>query len=300
MARRRLSAIALLAALILGPAQAQQPPPPVPRDAVVVTGKAIEDEVRALVSEIAKPEGGEDQLARWDRSVCPGIVGLDARHAQMVLGRIARRAQAVDLTVGKPGCRANIMIIIARDPGAVARELADKAWRAMGTFQSAGETTLGRKALQAFRESKAPVRWWFVGDIVIDGGRKVGETYDGSAPFVQIYGASLLGKQTRTDFARAFLIVDARQIDGVVFGALADYLAMVSLAQIDADADTSGYASILNLFAARAKGETLVAEMTAWDLAYLEGLYKTQRTASSAKAQERDIARRMSDAIAPE
>jgi len=300
MARRRLSAFALLAALMLGPAQAQQSPPPAPRDAVVVTGKSIETEIHAFVSEIAKPESGEDQLARWDRTVCPGIVGLDTRHAEMVLGRIARRAQAVDLTVGKPGCRANIMIIIARDPGAVAHELTDKAWRAMGTSQSAGEITLGRRALQAFRESKAPVRWWFVSDIVIDGGRKVGETYDGSAPFTQVYGASLLRKQTRTDFARAFLVVDANQIDGVAFGALADYLAMVSLAQIDSDADTSGQASILDLFAARAKGESLVAEMTAWDLAYLEGLYRAQRTASSAKIQERDIARRMRDAIAPD
>jgi hypothetical protein len=217
----------------------------------------------------------------------------------MVLNQIARRALAVDLQVGKPGCRANILIIIASDPGAAARELADKYGRAMGVSLSYGETTLGKKALQAFKTSAAPVRWWFVSDITIDGGRKVGDSDTGSAPMVQVYGASLLRKQTRQDFSRAFLIADAKKIDGVPFGPLADYLAMASLAQIDADADTAGYPTILNLFAARARGEAPVAEMTSWDLSYLAGLYKTQRTAPDAREQERDIARRMNKNVAP-
>ena len=49
-----------------------------------------------------------------------------------------------------------------------------------------------------------------------------------------------------------------------------------ALAQIDPEADTSRYVSILNLFAAPEATETL----TDWDTAYLKGLYDAERVRS--------------------
>ncbi len=54
--------------------------------------------------------------------------------------------------------------------------------------------------------------------------------------------------------------------------ALADYLAFVALAQIDPEADTSAYDSVLNLFDRDDPAEGL----TGWDRAYLEGLYSSE------------------------
>ena len=61
---------------------------------------------------------------------------------------------------------------------------------------------------------------------------------------------------------------------------------MVVFAQINPDADTSAYASVLNVFDAPETAEGL----TQWDLAYLEGLYQAQRTLRSTRAANREIA----------
>jgi hypothetical protein len=102
--------------------------------------------------------------------------------------------------------------------------------------------------------------------------------------------ASRLSRSTHQNFGAAFIIVDARRLVEINsdFGALADYLAMVALAQVDADANTAGLSTILNLFS----DETSPRELTDWDIAYLRGLYSAEATVS-ARRQAGDIARTM-------
>jgi hypothetical protein len=69
---------------------------------------------------------------------------------------------------------------------------------------------------------------------------------------------------------------------------------MVSLAQINSDADTTEMSTILNLFRGGA------SEMTAWDLAYLEGLYGATRAARSSNQQEGQIERTMIEELEAE
>jgi hypothetical protein len=75
------------------------------------------------------------------------------------------------------------------------------------------------------------------------------------------------------------------QVQGLSALQLADYIAMVSLAQINPDADTSGYASILNVFD-DPDGST---SLTSWDLAFLGGLYAAKRTAAAQIARRGEI-----------
>ena len=110
---------------------------------------------------------------------------------------------------------------------------------------------------------------------------------------------SRLSRTTRQDFAAAFIIVDARALSGIGFNweGLADYLAMVTLAQLDPAADTSSYPTILNMFTP-ARG-TPVRAMTDWDVAYLHGLYDATREARSANQQEGEIARSVGRTLTP-
>jgi hypothetical protein len=94
------------------------------------------------------------------------------------------------------------------------------------------------------------------------------------------------------------IIVDTAQAGGTRMDALADYLAMVSLAQLDPAANTSQQPTILNLFADAQSRQ--MTGMTDWDIAYLRGLYETRANAPNVDAQVRDIARRMGDDLAPE
>jgi hypothetical protein len=76
------------------------------------------------------------------------------------------------------------------------------------------------------------------------------------------------------------------QVSEVSVLQLADYIAMVSLAQIDPKADTSGYATILNVFDAPQISDSL----TDWDLAYLDGLYAAERNHQATQADRNEIA----------
>jgi hypothetical protein len=110
---------------------------------------------------------------------------------------------------------------------------------------------------------------------------------------------SRLRRATRQDFLRVLVIVDARQSEGVQLQALADYLAMVSLAQLDPEGETVGTPTILNLFADHDSGRPMPAAMTQWDEAYLEGLYTARRTAPRDIWQRRDISQTMVEQLDP-
>jgi hypothetical protein len=60
---------------------------------------------------------------------------------------------------------------------------------------------------------------------------------------------------------------------------------MVTFAQIDPEADTSGYASILNVF----DQPEAATSLTDWDKAYLDGLYAAQRTQKGVRAGRSEI-----------
>jgi hypothetical protein len=302
----RSAALAALALLLARPAIAQETAGAKPDDTVVVVGERTEEAVRSFVAAMSQPSRGVDQLARWDRRICPGIAGLRTRYAQFVIDRLAYRALELDLEIEAPGCRPDVLIVVTPDPDAIARDLYNNHRNALGYFDEPGVGTRGRDALRAtFIESDAPVRWWHVSNTRGIGGHEfseptAGPTCGGSdvLDIQNCYrvnlvggGSSRLRATTRQDFGAAFIIVDANRLAeiGHDFNALADYLAMVSLAQLDPRADVSAYPSVLNLW----KSAAAPTELTDWDRSYLRGLYAAVQEARSVRSQQGDIAREM-------
>jgi len=281
----RLAIIAAALALLTAPASAQQT---TQSEELVVTGERLHEMVQGFIQEIEPPPLSEGQLARWDSRVCPLVAGIPAHQAQYVIDSIAMRAFDLGLRPGGPDCRANLLIFFTPDADVLAQALAGD--RALVAYYNNAEygNTLGRDALDRFVSSDAPVRWWHVAQTV----SRSGVVLDGEGDFVRSDGTRL-HRDTRQDFNRAMIVVDARQADGMPFEALAEYLAMVSLAQLDADADTSATPSILNLFAERAAGGEVTIRMTDWDVAYLQGLYAAPRNANNVRTQQGAITRRM-------
>lgn len=152
---------------------------------------------------------------------------------------------------------------------------------------------LGSGALNDFITVDRPVRWWNI-SIPVDentGRRAVRLAADADAagdlvaPIVRLGAASRLTTQVVDDTQRAYIIVDVDQIQSISLEQLADYIAFVSLAQVDPDADTSGFATILNVFEDPQQTRTL----TDWDKAYLRGLYETVRTRENFSAQRTEV-----------
>jgi hypothetical protein len=254
-------------------------------------------QLREFVRQLAEP-GKQEQMSTWDGKVCPGVVGVREGPAQALIDRVAARALSIGLEAGRPGCRANVLIIVTPDAARFTPSFVDQNKRFFSYHEDNGNS-LGRGALQAFATNGRPVRWWHVSQTVTDRGQVLGQSeatngFDtgiSNAQIARVSNSGRLRQGTRQEFNRVIVIVDASAIAGKPFPAVADYVAMVSLAQIRADADRQGLETILNLFDTPAEGEAIPTGWTAWDEAYVKGLYEAPAFARSSKQQENAIVR---------
>jgi len=283
-------------ALLTAPAPAQDPAPqePVALEDVVVTGRSLDRLIRDFVSEVAEPNRRRG-LARWEDRICVGVANLRQETAQYLADRISTVAEDVGLTPGAPGCTPNVLVVATDDGNALARSLVDSRRRA---FRMGGSgMDRGGDALEDFVETDRPVRWWQMAMPVDSetGDRATripGECLRAPctsgldfAPQVNVFAASRLQTQIVDRLMRAIVIVDIDEVSDLSIVQLADYIAMVTLAQIDPDADTSGYASILNVFDDPGSADRLMD----WDLAYLKGLYASEGNSLNRQANRQEI-----------
>lgn len=267
---------------------------PVELGEIEVTGRPLDAMIRSFVDEVAEPNHRRG-LARWDDRICVGVANLRTEPAQYIIDRVSTVAEDLGVVPGEPGCTPNVIIVASDDPSTLARELVSERRQA---FRMGGSgMDRGGDALEAFMASDRPVRWWQV-SMPTDsetGGRATripGECRNecadplDMAPIVQTFAASRLQTQIVDYIFRTVVILDVNQLGRVSGQQLADYVAMVTLAQIDPDADTSRYASILNVF----DDPETATGLTDWDQAYLQGLYDAERTRKNLRAGRTEIA----------
>jgi hypothetical protein len=283
MIRTVALAAALAAAVTAMPAAAQEQP--AVDDKVVVQGTRAEDAVRAFVAEVGTSPDGTN-LARWDRTICVGATNLSPDYAQKLIDRVSLVALAVGLEPGEPGCKANVLVMADIDGDALASRLVSDLPHVFRPPETHA-TNMGRDALKVFKTSDAPVRWWHVSQTVL---ADTGAAYlPGSS--VRVRSAGRLRSNVRQEMSHALIILDASRIGTISFGSLADYVAMVALAQVDAEADTREFPSVLNLFDSEVGARN--TRLTQWDLDYLVALYEVPGDASSAGREANHIARKM-------
>ncbi len=277
---------------------AHQPPGPVQEaptrlEDVTVTGRSLDRLIENFVAEVAEPNRRRG-LARWDGSLCVGVANLRQETAQYIVDRVSTVAEDVGLRAGGPGCAPNLLVVATDDGGAAARSLVSESRRA---FRMGGAgMDRGGSAFRDFQEADRPIRWWQVSmPMDADSGQRAvrlpgdceGRLCIGSvlgyAPMLEISSASRLTTQIVDNIFRTVVIVDIDDVAGLTAQQLADYVAMVSLAQIDPDADTRAYDSILNVF------DDGAPTLTGWDLAYLDGLYGAERTDRNRDANRAEI-----------
>jgi hypothetical protein len=294
-----LTFAALLATTpVQDPAAAASPPQtvaqePVDLDDIDVVGRPLDTMIRSFVNEVAAPNRRRG-IARWDDEICIGVANLRDEPAQYLVDRVSTIAGDVGLTAGRPGCRPNVMIIASDDPDGLAQTLVDErdeAFRIGGSGMDQGGA-----ALRRFVASDRPVRWWQVSmPVDSETGLRVtripGECSNSCqsvadhAPAINVFAPSRLSTQIVDSLFRTVVILDVEQVSQVSRQQLADYVAMITLAQINPEADTTGYASILNVF----EDPEGPLGLTNWDIAYLDGLYDAERTRRNLRASRTEI-----------
>jgi hypothetical protein len=289
-----LSAVlTLILALSASAAAAQEPAAQPPRppssaqlDDVVVEGRQLETLVRNFVTEVSQPANNRG-LARWNRPICVGAVNLRNDVGQYVVDRISDLARELEVEAGEPGCRPNVLIVAADDGAALASALVEDRPRNFDLRHNG--TDAGTRAFRNFRTGDQPVRWWQISMPINseNGERAVRLPGDEQPPRIRVFSASRLRTQIRDDMVRSIIIVDVERLGGANLVQLADYLALVALAQVDAEADTSAFPTILNLFADPASAP---AGLTDWDRSYLTALYEHDQFRINRNSQVRAVA----------
>lgn len=238
---------------------------------VLVSRRRLRDEAQVFVDEVAAPPPGQG-LARWRNSLCIGTANINGEVAQPLIDHIYQVAVGYGLRAERPGCTPDVVIFFTEDgPGFASALVSAKS--SVFDLGWSPKINRGRKALRAFQASDAPVRWWQV-SVPIEGFsglpaiRMPGSA--GGGPLLVGEGIVNRGRQIADSLTHVVIVVDVAKIEGVMLPQLGDYLAMVTLAQIDPDGDTSRHDSILNLFDQAYAGQGL----SAWDKAYLTSLYR--------------------------
>lgn len=294
---------AALAALALGaqepaPAQAQAP---IRLEDVVVDARRLEDAAEDYVDLVAAPARRRG-LARWHEGVCVGVANLEPALAQQLADQVSDVARGLGLRAHEPPCHPSVLIVATVDGASFARDFVAQRpilFRVGGTGMDRGPA-----ALEAFMSEDRAVRWWHVsvptdsetglavvrlpGHITGDGTRI--EDY---APVTAVNAPSRLNTQYIDVLKRVFVIVDVDRLNGATMEQLGAYIAMVSMAQVDPDADTGAFDTILNLFHDPAAAPT---GLSGWDEAYLAGLYDSG--SESHRINQRSQVQAVADAIA--
>lgn len=279
--------LAMLMGLALAGSAPQEPETATQVEDVVVQGGRIDDQVRRFIDEVAAPPTGRGP-ARWRDRICVGVANIRGEEAQYVADRVSQAALGIGLNPGEPGCRPNILIIGASDGAAMARGLVE-ARRSVFLPGGSGMHR-SRAALTAFQQGDRAVRWWHVSTPTdSDTGQRAARMPDERAPTMNSrIGASRLRTAIRNDLSWVIIILDLVHAEGLNFQQLADYAAMVALAQVDPDADVSGYDSVLGLFT-----DADVQGLTDWDKAYLKALYAAELNQSATSHQLGELRRLM-------
>ena len=229
---------------------------------------------------------------RWNDRTCVRVVNMDADHASFLKSRIGTVARAIGLSPdASPDCEPNITVYASDDPDALADRLTEAAPRSFRPARA--NVSLGDAALEAFRTSDAPVRWWQVSlPLMADSGQPAIELgVNDPAPLsrsVAVHNGSRLGGNVRDDLIGVTIILDLTKLGGVPFNAVSDYVAFVALAPADPRVETQGFDTVLNLFERPGIGG-----LTLTDEDYLFALYSSSRAPGNAAVQVAEIADRM-------
>lgn len=207
--------------------------PPVGDDieSIVVTGQrpeVLRQLMEDFIIEIGDPASLGRGYARWRDRLCVGVYNVpDRTSAQYIADKLTLTALEVGLKTGNPGCQPNLRIVFSPDARELASRMVEDSPGMFRPFGGTEGTTQGLAALEQFKTTEAPVRWWQITMVVDELGYPAIELPWGSGPAIVRGVASRLKSPVNDAIWGSLVIVDAGKLDNVKWPQLADYLAMI-------------------------------------------------------------------------
>ena len=252
------STLAIASTVLACPLAAQNQP-----SDITVTGNR-EDARSATESVRAISEAVDGVMPRFERPVCPGVVGLPPHLATGVIARMRATIAEAGVDLAAEGCGANLTLIVADDAGELIERLSQES-----PSLFAG---LSAHDMRQLASAPGPAWSWHTTEPKRADGAPVVRNTGGASDTYMVQGAKMsrLTSPIRMDVSLGFVVIGTAAIDGLEVGQIADFAVMRGLAPTrDPRGGAVGYESILELFAAEAP----VERMTEFDKAYLSALY---------------------------
>lgn len=108
-----------------------------------------------------------------------------------------------------------------------------------------------------------------------------------AVPKLAVRNPSLIAPTIRYDIETVTVVVDLSKTGNVSMAALSDYIALITLAQIDPRERFEGQPTILNMFRQPDRYDA----MTDWDQDYLHAVYSADLTRNSVRGHQAEVAR---------
>lgn len=253
---------------------------------VTQTRLAPQQALRAFVQSYAMRAPVNGKMTRWKDPLCPVTTGLPPDGNRLVTERIRQVAGQVGAPAAQ-SCKPNIDIVFTLHPQSLLDEVRRKNPVLLGYHDISQEEKLATVT--------HPIQAWYTTQTVDRNGtsyvddrlRNHGGFYVQSSMGPQ-YGnifipdarvehssASRIADALTSELFHVIVVIDLAKVNGKTVGALADYAAMLSLAQTQAFEVCQPVASITNLVSPDCGAELKANALTTNDLAFLHGLYST-------------------------
>jgi hypothetical protein len=237
---------------------------------------------REIKRQIAKFVSGgvvtyfNDSLERWNKPICPQVAGLPKEPGEFILARVSQIARDSGAPLGSEDCKPNLFVVITDNPDRFFENWFKRDRPSFNTCNGSGP-------VEEFLHSRQPVRVFYNAKFTSDGAELGTGALVLDDMHIQFPSACLstgvAGSRLRYGAVQALtsvvIIVDSRQTTNINMGQLADYIAMVGLAQIRVPADTGTAPSILLLFR---ESDPQPRGLSLWDEAFLQSLYTTDQS----------------------
>ena len=274
----KMAITASLLAAIVAPVRAQDFDPSGSDPIVVEADRPYSaEEVKSLARKIGSKIDLLRPFPRFKAPLCLDVAGLKDEYRDGFVRRVTENARIAGLTIAKPGCRPNAMIMFAEDSR---KQLISLRKHKRDLF---GE--MPRSEFQTMIASRDGVYAWQINEIADVDGRELDK---GPSPLLGLTGVPVLrtpatGRLSPPDTLvtkTSVVVIDRSRIAGKSAEQLADYATMRLIAPIGElpEAGAGGPSTIMTLFQAP---DAAPAGLTAVDMAFLESVYKVRANGPS-------------------
>jgi hypothetical protein len=268
-------------------------------ESVTVSGTKMREGFQKFLRGFVAPNERLTKLTRWERRICPLVVGQNSHFATFISQRIKYIALAAGARVNDDAsCTPNIEVVFTTTPQALLDDVRQHHVNYLGYAETRTEVeklAIVTRPIQAWYMTEsvgATGRGWVDSNILANTGGNL--LFD--VPTYMSSGGRIRNGM-RSGFYHILITVDSSKLAGQDIVPLADYISLLALTELEAPETCQQLSTIANRMAADC--DHGVESLTQIDLAYLQGLYGMSAD-RKLMFQRNDIAAIMAEKLMPQ